>query len=373
MSKKLELAINKINNFNYKIISIDKKKDVYYITFQTKEGYKMKCEIYKILKDDFNINAYLLVGTNIYSAENAIIMAKDTNKYNSQIISINKQIATIKCGLCNNQYQMHIKTFLRSPFKICNNCREKMHTTKLLNEEDVFNDIKNNYGFDILPNQHYHGNHQGIGIIDKDGYKGKMSYTNIKKGSKISNFAKYNPYALENIRKYIKDNGMDCEVLHQRYEGWGKPLKLKCNCGQLFTASIDHIINDNQIQCKNCSQSKSNNEKMIEIWLKQNNIEYIEQYIYKDCYYKRPLPFDFYIPKFNTLIEVDGELHFSETKKFHNLNKQQVEKAVKSQQKRDEIKNQYCKNHNIDLIRINYKQIKDDSYKNILSQKFIKE
>ena len=73
------------------------------------------------------------------------------------------------------------------------------------------------------------------------------------------------------------------------------------------------------------------------------------------------------------MIEVDGELHFSNTSRFCNLNKKQVQQAVKEQQKRDDIKNKYCEKHNICLIRISYKEIQNNNYKNILSQKFIKE
>ena len=372
MNKK-DLAIKKINNLGYEILSIEKINYIYYISFKTNDNFKIRIDIYSILKENFDINKYLLVGTNIYSAENSMILAKKDNKYNSQVLNIDKQFAIIKCGICKNEYKQHIKTFLSSPHKICNKCRSKQHTTKLLNEDKVFKDIEENYNFKVLPNQHYHGNQVCISIMDNEGYKGKISYSNIRNGAKISKFAKYNPYALENINKYIKDNGIDCKLLQQKYQGWGKPLKLQCSCGKNFTASIDHLIHDKQTQCKECTKSKSNNEKTIENWLKQHNIYFIEQYKFQDCYYKKVLPFDFYIPNFNTLIEVDGELHFSNTSRFCNLNKKQVQQAVKEQQKRDDIKNKYCEKHNICLIRISYKEIQNNNYKNILSQKFIKE
>lgn len=41
----------------------------------------------------------------------------------------------------------------------------------------------------------------------------------------------------------------------------------------------------------------------------------------------------------------------------------------------DEIKTKYCKNNNIDLLRISFNDIrrKNNNYKEILSNKFIKE
>ena len=59
------------------------------------------------------------------------------------------------------------------------------------------------------------------------------------------------------------------------------------------------------------------------------------------------LSFDFYLPSKNTLIEYDGEQHFVERgvfgRKFETL------------KRNDSIKNEYCKDNNIKLIRIHYK------------------
>lgn len=60
------------------------------------------------------------------------------------------------------------------------------------------------------------------------------------------------------------------------------------------------------------------------------------------------LPFDFYLPKLNMCIEFDGKQHFIQHRKCADL------LEIK---KRDEIKNIYCKENNIILHRINYKEI----------------
>lgn len=61
----------------------------------------------------------------------------------------------------------------------------------------------------------------------------------------------------------------------------------------------------------------------------------------------KPLRFDFYLPEQNTLIEYDGEPHFVKRGKYGE--------GFENRQKNDEIKNQYCKDNNIKLIRIHYK------------------
>lgn len=67
----------------------------------------------------------------------------------------------------------------------------------------------------------------------------------------------------------------------------------------------------------------------------------------KEGKYCRPLRFDFYIPEIRTAIEYDGEQHFKpETKyaqKFEDI------------QENDKIKNDYCYDKGIKLIRIHYK------------------
>ena len=66
--------------------------------------------------------------------------------------------------------------------------------------------------------------------------------------------------------------------------------------------------------------------------------------------------FDFYLPYKDTVIEFDGEQHFKPVFEFHKYN---AEDALKKQQSRDMMKNNYCKQNSIKIIRISYLQIKE--------------
>jgi len=82
----------------------------------------------------------------------------------------------------------------------------------------------------------------------------------------------------------------------------------------------------------------------------------------------RKLPFDFYIPNMNTLIEYDGEQHF----KVSNL---YGEKKFESTVKNDLLKDDFCIKNNIKLIRLHYKvKNLEEELKNALNfnKKFIK-
>ena len=41
-----------------------------------------------------------------------------------------------------------------------------------------------------------------------------------------------------------------------------------------------------------------------------NNYKFLTQHKFNDCKFKKPLPFDFYLPEYNMCIEFDGEQHF---------------------------------------------------------------
>ena len=72
--------------------------------------------------------------------------------------------------------------------------------------------------------------------------------------------------------------------------------------------------------------------------------------IFEGCKYKYVLPFDFYLTELNICIEYDGIQHFLPIEIWGG------EETLIEQQKKDKIKNQFCKDNKIKLIRINYKQ-----------------
>lgn len=100
--------------------------------------------------------------------------------------------------------------------------------------------------------------------------------------------------------------------------------------------------------CPKCNISKG--EKDIELLLQKNNLKYCNQYKFKDCKYKKSLPFDFYLPDLNICIEYDGRQHFECVEIFGG------EEEFKKIKLRDKIKNKYCEDNNIKLIRIKYNE-----------------
>lgn len=137
------------------------------------------------------------------------------------------------------------------------------------------------------------------------------------------------------------------------------PIKIICNkCSHIFFQKpFSHISGRG---CPKCKLSKG--EIKIDNWLKTNKIKFETQKRFSDCKNKRNLPFDFYLPEYNTCIEFDGEQHFN----ISNRSKDVVKnlKNFNSTQHNDKIKDEYCQNNNIRLIRISYKDF--NNIENIL-------
>lgn len=100
-------------------------------------------------------------------------------------------------------------------------------------------------------------------------------------------------------------------------------------------------------QCKNPHYSKG--EYIIQTFLESKQIIFYKEYTFEDCKDKRPLRFDFYLPDYNCCIEYDGEQHFKDTGYGRD--------TLTTRQMHDKIKNKYCQDNHIKLVRFNYLEI----------------
>lgn len=124
----------------------------------------------------------------------------------------------------------------------------------------------------------------------------------------------------------------------------------KCDCGNTVQVSSHGLLSKHNTSC-GCAR-RSAGEVKVEKLLSQIGINYCTQYRITDCKNKRPLPFDFAIfdndNRLLALIEYQGETHFHATGGWN------TEEKLQKQQERDEIKRNYCNQHNIKLIEIPY-------------------
>lgn len=140
----------------------------------------------------------------------------------------------------------------------------------------------------------------------------------------------------------------------------------QCDCGNIHIVSGKDLRNGH---IKSCGCIKSSGEQKILNWLIDNNIIHKHEYRFNDCVNLMPLPFDFAVfnehNKLLFLIEYDGEQHFKPIR-FNGIPIELAENNFKQTKINDEIKNIYCINNNIMLIRIPYLDF--DNIDSILEQ-----
>jgi hypothetical protein len=135
-------------------------------------------------------------------------------------------------------------------------------------------------------------------------------------------------------------------------------LHLKCKYDNYkWYCSYNKFINSNS-GCPKCNESKG--ELEIAKILKEKNIYFEIQKKFDNCKNKLCLPFDFYLPDKNILIEFDGGQHYKSIKHFGG------EKGFKKRQLNDKIKTEFAKNKNIKLIRITNDDNIEEKLKDLL-------
>lgn len=136
------------------------------------------------------------------------------------------------------------------------------------------------------------------------------------------------------------------------FQGLQNKVDCKCKkCGHEWSATPANLLKGHG--CPECSISLG--EEKIKKLLEKYDIEYEIQKKFEQCVDIRQLRFDFYLPKYNACIEYDGIQHFQAVEHFGG------EEYLKSTQKKDQIKNNFCKEAGIILIRISYREKNEDN------------
>jgi very-short-patch-repair endonuclease len=145
------------------------------------------------------------------------------------------------------------------------------------------------------------------------------------------------------LAKQVHDNRYD--YTNVKYSGAHEKVTIRCNIhGDFEQKPNDHL--NNSTGCPVCKESKG--EKFIREYLIKNQIKHMCQHKFDSCRDIRILPFDFYLPEYNLCIEYDGIQHFKPVENFGGLD------GFESTKRRDIIKNKFCVDNHINLLRIAY-------------------
>ena len=232
------------------------------------------------------------------------------------------------------------------------------HNTPL-KEDEVRKRFKK-YGYNII-DYTYKNNLTRMLCYDSKGYKVYMSLTCVETSAQAQRFSvNYNEENfIYNVNLYAKLHNYQCTVKEWKMGNFNQPdILCECKCGEEYWCKFNLWKHDHLGLCPTCRKTSSRYEEFVVEFLKNNDIEFIRQYRFDDCRNLKPLPFDFYLPKYNCCIEVDGEQHFEEhSQHYYGEN---ADEKFKERKKFDKIKDDYCKNKNILLIRIPYTEFKKE-------------
>lgn len=171
---------------------------------------------------------------------------------------------------------------------------------------------------------------------------------------------KLSEHKLKSEKQYIIDlkNVHPNIVLRGNYVGTHINTLHEClTCGCEWNPRPSNLLTG--YGCPECNESKG--EKQVGLWLRQHDIMYVSQKRFDDCCDKKSLPFDFYLPNYNTCIEYQGKQHYESIEYFGG------EENLLYTQYHDKIKYDYCIKNSINLICIPYwENINEYLNKNLL-------
>lgn len=254
----------------------------------------------------------------------------------------------IRHNLCNNSYEVTPDNFLRG--NRCKYCQHRSYkkTTEEFKQE-VFNLVSNEYKVlseyvtNIIPIKMKHNLCGTIYDVTPNNF--------LSKNRRCPECAGNKKRTKEKFKQELFDLcGNEYEIIGKFTNTLTNVLLRHNTCGNEWFVKPNNLINQNN-RCPHCCNGISKGEIKLKEAFENNNLEYIFQYKFKDCKNIRPLPFDFYIPKYNTCIEFDGIQHYEPREIFGGLDYYNYVRV------NDEIKSKYCIKNNIQLLRISYLEI----------------
>lgn len=154
------------------------------------------------------------------------------------------------------------------------------------------------------------------------------------------------------INKYSTDlSGMivnNIEVIEKVGKNYRNSAMWECFCricGEYFITSAAVLLHANPFSC-GCVRSKG--EQIIAGILKEHNIDFVKQKTFSTCKNKNRLRFDFWLPEYGVCLEYDGIQHYKKSNEWDN------DEKFATRKKNDKIKDQWCAENGVILIRIPY-------------------
>lgn len=278
-----------------------------------------------------------------------------------------RRLVTMKCS-CGKLFDCVLDKIYSNKNLLCSECaRKAMQKNKNTKNRNKYLSRLGRAGYQLVNPSDRLISNNFVEVEDvENGYRG-FTYPNAPKKILVFSLLHNRKNYIYNINNYAKNIGIESKAIRliedSRWSNQG--VEFICECGELFETT-DRAFKKGKFFCDKCTKRYSSNEVEFENYLKQEKIAYIHQFSINSLRDVNPLHFDFYLKDINILVEIDGEHHSKPVNFGGVLNSEQIEKRYEIYKKHDRMKEDYCKKFNIPLLRINYKDIKNKKYKDIL-------
>ena len=302
--------------------------------------------------------------TNKYTTETAKEYVK---QFDCELLSEYKGMGEkhlFRCS-CGNEFETTFAKFQNRNKRQCNKCgRKRANDLTRLDIGFVREQIAS-LGAKCLSDE-YINYKEKLMIQCECGNIYQQSYANFLHGThhcqkcsqKIADEAK-NKYTYEYVSEYLKKHGSTLLTPKtEKYIGYKSTIEIECSCGEKFSTMLEIVLTYEKTKCRSCKAQNSptsHGEKNIKNYLLEKGYEFYQEYSFPDCKDKYVLRFDFAVVVDNKLklIEFDGMQHFRPYDYYGG------EKYYQKILRRDGIKNKYCEDNNIPLLRIPYTELRN--------------
>ncbi|MGE7649203.1 hypothetical protein ACQKM1_15665 [Peribacillus frigoritolerans] len=258
---------------------------------------------------------------------------------------------------CGRTLYPYVNTLLAN-MEGCRDCsmKRKSENDRWSNEEYI-EKVIDIHGNDIIPLEEYKGSKTSIRHYHAScGREWSTQPRNILEGHSCELCRReLKKYRSDEIRKMLHEIYQDEIVwIDGEYDTQRNSILTFKNtkCGHVFKKVVVDMINPYRRMVNNCPRCVgSKGEIRIEEFLMNIGVNYTAEYTFDNCRNVNPLPFDFAILKDDVvimLIEYDGKEHFESVEYFGG------ERKYKMRKRNDQIKDNYCQEKGIKLIRIPY-------------------
>jgi len=247
---------------------------------------------------------------------------------------------------------------------LCVDCRNEIHEDKKYNKKEelktnCLNTIKESYShlysfIEFIDSDRLHSFKVRLSNLIEGGEKIFSVYSIVGKDVSTKKIYPKRPekgshISYEEAKALMRKLNINS---FREYKKWRKRTKqptLPSNPHHTYKEWVSHY----EFFGNDVSDNMSAGERRIKNYLERKNIEFVIEKRFDDCRNIKPLPFDFYLPKYNLIVEFDGKQHYHEVKRFKS--------TLAERQRVDEIKNEYCMKNNINILRIPYWELTENT------------